>query len=99
MNPTAIETVLRQTTYTEAEAEAKLLLWNNNPIQVIRDFMGIPVVQNKSNNKPLNLQQEIYKQIRTKMNSSMKEYNDKNPINVNKVIEHFNENEQNQNQN
>ena len=99
MNPTALETVLRQTTYTETEAEAKLLLWNNNPIQVIREFMGIPVVQNNGNNKPVNLQQEIYKQIRTKMNSSMKEYNDKNPINVNKVIEHFKENEQNQNQN
>jgi hypothetical protein len=41
------------------------------------------------------INQEIFRQIRTKMDVSMKEYRDKNPINIEQVIQNLNEEEEN----
>ena len=61
-----IKIICNQTNYTEEEAQEKLKVFNNNPINVIKDFLNIP--EKKESIKSLN--QEIYKQIRYKLNES-----------------------------
>jgi hypothetical protein len=53
--------------------------------------MGIP---EKKEVKAKSLNQEIYKQIRTKLDSSMKEYREKNPINMEQVVTNLQESEE-----
>ena len=70
-----INIILRQTNYTENEAIEKLNLFNNDTILVIKNYLGI---QNKNITPPLkSINQEIYKQIRIKLDSSIVEYNKK----------------------
>jgi hypothetical protein len=38
--------------------------------------------------------QEIYKQIRLKLDNSMREYREKNPINIEQVVTNFKESEE-----
>jgi hypothetical protein len=38
--------------------------------------------------------QEIFRQIRTKLDSSMKVYREKNPVNMDQVIENFKESDE-----
>ena len=45
-----------------------------NPILVIKDFLGIP---EKKPERVVSVQQAIYKQLRSKMNSPIKDYNEK----------------------
>ena len=62
-----IQMILRQTNYTESEAEEKLTIFNDDHIQVIKDFLGIK----DKNVKPiLSVNQEIYKQLRIKLNAN-----------------------------
>lgn len=72
-----IDIVLRQTNYTKEIAIQKLQIHNNNAIDVIKDYMGIKPTEKKAPIKSLN--QEIYRQIRTKLDTSMSEYRDKHP--------------------
>ena len=72
-----IELVLRQTNYTKEIAIQKLQIHNNNAIDVIKDYMGIKPAEKKAPIKSLN--QEIYRQIRTKLDTSMSEYREKQP--------------------
>lgn len=56
-----IQMILRQTNYTEEEAREKLKETNNEPLQVIKKYLGItekkaPTARTKN--------QEIYRQIR-----------------------------------
>ena len=56
-----IKMILRQTNYTEDEAREKLNETNNDPLQVIKKYLGItekkaPTTRSKN--------QEIYRQIR-----------------------------------
>jgi hypothetical protein len=83
--------VMTQTNYTEEEAKDKLRLFNCDYMKVIRDYMGIP--DKKEEKKVKSINQEIFKQIRTKLDSSMKEYREKNPINMEQVIENLKESE------
>jgi hypothetical protein len=83
--------VMIQTNYTEEEAKDKLRLFNCDYMKVIRDYMGIP--DKKEEKKVKSINQEIFKQIRTKLDSSMKEYREKNPINMEQVIENLKESE------
>jgi len=70
-----ISIILRQTNYTEKEAKDKLKVFDNNPILVIENYLGI---NSKNNSKPVvSLNQEIYKQLRYKLDSSIAEYNNK----------------------
>jgi hypothetical protein len=76
-----IQIIQRQTNYTLDECNLYLKQHNGNHIDVIKQFMGIVV-------KPTvikSVNQEIYKQMRYKLDTSMKEYNDKNPVNMKDV--------------
>jgi hypothetical protein len=67
-----IQMILRQTDYDETIAKEKLIEYNGNEIKVIRAYMGIP------DKKPLpkkSLNQEIYRQLRSRLDDSMKAYN------------------------
>jgi hypothetical protein len=68
-----IDIILRQTNYTEEEATVKLDFFNDDHIKVIKDFLGI--TEKKTIMKSLN--QEIYKNIRLKLDESMIHYNKK----------------------
>jgi len=67
-----IDIVLRQTNYTKEIAIQKLEEHNNNTIAVIKEYMGVKPAEKKAPIKSLN--QEIYKQIRIKLDTSMDEY-------------------------
>lgn len=67
-----VQIILRQTDYLEDVAREKLKESNFDHILVIKSFMGITekkILPIKSVN------QEIYKQLRYKLDSSMREYN------------------------
>jgi hypothetical protein len=83
-----IKKVISQTNYTEEEAKEKLLLFNCDYIEVIKDYMGIP--NKKEEKKVKSVNQEIFRQIRTKLDKSMKDYREKNPINIDQIIDNFN---------
>ena len=73
-----IEIIMRQTTYTEEEAAKKLAEMEYDPILVIKDFMGIkPKETHPKTTTAKSLNQEIYKQIRYKMDESMRQYTEK----------------------
>ena len=70
-----IQIIVRQTDYSEDVAREKLIAANFDHILVIKSFMGItekktPLIKSKN--------QEIYKQLRYKLDSSMREFNLKN---------------------
>ena len=67
-----IQIILRQTDYSEEVAREKLKETNFDHILVIKSFMGI--TEKKA--PPIkSVNQEIYKQLRYKLDSSMREYN------------------------
>lgn len=72
MSEEHIEVIMRQTNYNRETAIVKLQEHNNNHITVIKEFMGIPI---KKTEPVKSLNQEIYKQLRYKLDASMKEYN------------------------
>lgn len=86
-----IQKIIRQTDYTEKKALQKLEEFNYDYILVLKDYFGIPI-QKEEKIKSVN--QEIYKQIRYKLNNSLEEYNKKNPIDINKVIQNLNQSEE-----
>ena len=86
--------MLSQTNYTEEEAKEKLKLFNCDYMKVIREYMGIP---DKKVKKVKSVNQEIFRQIRTTLDSSMKEYREKNPIDINQIIDNFNESDKREN--
>jgi Tfp pilus assembly PilM family ATPase len=87
-----VQKVMSQTNYTAEEAKEKLRLFNCDYMRVIRDYMGIP--EKKEERKVKSVNQEIFRQIRTKLDSSMKDYREKNPINMDQVIENFKESDE-----
>jgi hypothetical protein len=67
-----IQIILRQTDYSQDVAREKLKESNFDHILVIKSFMGI--IEKKA--QPIkSVNQEIYKQLRYKLDSSMREYN------------------------
>ena len=86
--------ILSQTNYTEDEARLKLQSFNYDYMKVIKDYMGI---NEKKDNTVKSVNQEIYKQIRTTLDSSMKGYREKNPINVDQVASNFQESDERKN--
>ena len=67
-----VQIVLRQTDYSEDVAREKLKESNFDHILVIKSFMGIT----EKKIPPIkSVNQEIYKQLRYKLDSSMREYN------------------------
>ena len=62
-----IQMILRQTNYSEIEAAEKLTIFKEDPLLVIKDFLGI---KDKREKPILSLNQEIYKQLRYKLNTN-----------------------------
>lgn len=87
-----VKKVMSQTNYNEEEAKEKLRLFNCDYMRVIRDYMGIP--EKKEEKKVKSVNQEVFRQIRHKLDSSMKDYREKNPINIEQVIENFKESDE-----
>jgi len=87
-----VEKVMSQTNYTKEEALEKLKLFNCDYMRVLKDYMGIPDKKETSKIKSVN--QEIYKQIRLKLDNSMREYREKNPINIEQVVTNFKESDE-----
>lgn len=86
--------VQAQTTYSKEEAEQKLVLMNYDYVAVIRDYMGLPTKpsqgQGTGRKIPLkSVNQEIFRQFRTTLDASMKEYRDKHPIQIEQVVDNF----------
>jgi hypothetical protein len=75
-----IHIICNQTNYDINTAKEKLLLFNNDYILVIKDFLNIP--EKKEPIKSLN--QEIYKQLRYKLDESIETIN---KINYSKLNE------------
>jgi hypothetical protein len=93
-----IDLVINQTTYNEIQALEELTNNKFDPILVIKHYLGgngkkqtgdKQTGDTRLEEKPLNINQEIYKQIRFKMSNIMKEYNDKHPINMEQVQQNF----------
>jgi len=70
---TKIQIILRQTDYTLDTAILQLKKHNYNEVLVIKKYLGIP--DKIEENKIVSLNQEIYKQLRYKLNSNMEDYN------------------------
>jgi hypothetical protein len=71
-----VQLVVRQTNYTEEEALTKLQENENDAIKVIKAFHGLSTKSTEGATKSLN--QEIYKQIRYKLDESMRNFNERN---------------------
>jgi len=67
-----VHKILRQTDYTIETAQEKLKEFNYDEIAVIRSYFGIKESKPQTNITSVN--QEIYKQLRYKMDSNMKDY-------------------------
>ena len=83
-----VQLVIRQTNYTEEEARNKLKLYNSDYLRVLKEYMGIP---DKKDIKVKSVNQEIFKQFRNNLDSSMREYREQNPVNIHHVIDNFNQ--------
>jgi hypothetical protein len=89
-----VNKVLAQTNYTEEIAKTKLQEFNYDLMRVLKDYMGIP--EKKDSTKIKSINQEIYKQIRHTLDSSMREYREKNPVNIEQVVTNLSESEENE---
>jgi hypothetical protein len=69
-----IQIILRQTDYNESVAREKLLENDEDPIKVIKQYMGIEIEKNRQK-KSIN--QEIYRQLRHKLDDSIRDFNKK----------------------
>ena len=79
-----IQMIMRQTDYTEEQVIQKLIAFNDDHIKVIKDFMGIAEKKAPQINS---VNQEIYKQIRGKLDDSMRVYNSEQEVKLAKEIE------------
>jgi hypothetical protein len=84
-----IDFVMKQTNYTREETISKLQLFNCKPMRVIREYMGIP--DKPTSNKVKSVNQEIFRQIRSTLEASEKAHREKNPINIDQVVQNFRE--------
>jgi hypothetical protein len=67
---THIEVILRQTDYTFEQAREKLLEHNNDYMAVIRSYLKQGLTSTTPMAKPLSMNQQIYKEIRSFMDEA-----------------------------
>ena len=67
-----IQMILRQTDYSTETANEKLKEFNYDHLHVIKDYLGLP---NKKKSDIKSINQEIYRQLRHKLDSTMRDYN------------------------
>lgn len=85
--------IMNQTIYNYQEAADNLAKHNFNHIAVIREYIGISdKTQSECN---INVNQEIYKQIRKQIDISV--YNNKNPLNIDHIKQNLLEEQKKQN--
>ena len=75
-----IQIIMRQTDYSETTAKEKLVENNYDHLTVIKKYFGIPDKKETHINKK-HLNQEIYKQIRFKLDKTMRDYNERSEKN------------------
>jgi len=69
-----IQMVMRQTSYNEEIAREKLIEHDFDEIATIKSYLGIP----KKKETPVkSINQEIYKQLRIKLDSNMQDYKER----------------------
>lgn len=69
-----IQIILRQTDYSEEVAREKLKEYNYDHLKVIKFFLGLT---EKKAPQVRSLNQEIYRQIRYKLDSNMRDYRER----------------------
>jgi vacuolar-type H+-ATPase subunit F/Vma7 len=74
-----IQKVKRQTTLKEEEIKSQLKESNYDYMKVIKNHFN---VYEKKEEEIVSINQEIYKQIRHKMDNIMKDYNQRNVTNI-----------------
>jgi len=74
-----IQKVKRQTTLEEDEIKSQLKENNYDYMKVIKNHFSVP---EKKEEKIVSVNQEIYKQIRRKMDNIMKDYNERSVKNA-----------------
>jgi len=75
--------VHRQTDYTIDQIMDKLIEYDYNHIDIIKDYMGIVVAKPY---KIESIQQEIYKQMRLKLDAATKGFNDDQYVKLKKEL-------------
>ena len=78
-----LDIIMRQTNYTETEALEQLKIFNYDHIKVIKKYLGID--ENAMAKRPVNPNQEIYKQMRFKLDNAMRNYNERKEHNETKL--------------
>ena len=91
-NEKYVKHIMSQTNYNEELAREKLKEFKNDFMKVLKDYMGIP--EKKENSQIKSVNQEIYKQIRYSLDQTMKDYRDKNPINIDQIKTNLQESEE-----
>jgi hypothetical protein len=71
-----VHKIICQTNYTEIEALEKLHQFHGDEILVIKDYLGIHT-QPMPKPEVKSVNQEIYKQLRYKLDNAMRTYNEK----------------------
>lgn len=69
-----VQVIMRQTDYTEEMAKEKLKEFNYDHIAVIKSYLG---VTEKKTAPVKSLNQEIYKQLRHRLDSNMRNYQER----------------------
>ena len=69
-----VQKIMRQTDYTEEMAREKLKLFNYDEILVIKSYLGI---SDKKVQPIKSVNQEIYKQLRYRLDSNMRNYQER----------------------
>jgi len=77
--------VLRQTDYEKDIAMSKLELFNFDEVMVIKDYLGISIKENETKVDKNNLNSEIYKQLRKRLDGTMRSYNERKTNNETKL--------------
>ena len=83
--------VMSQTNYTEEQAIERLKLFNCDYMKVIKNYMGI---LEKTERPVKSVNQEIFRQIRTKLDNTMKEYRENHPVDLNQIVNNFKESDE-----
>jgi hypothetical protein len=61
-------------------------------MRVLKDYMGIQ--EKKDTIKVKSVNQEIFRQIRTNLDTSMREYREKHPVDLEQVIQNLQESDE-----
>jgi len=69
-----IQMVMRQTDYNEELAKKKLTEHDFDEIATIKSYLGVP---EKKTTRITSINQEIYKQLRNKLDSNMQDYKER----------------------